>query len=185
MASSPEGYLRLHLIRPIREDLASYRADPPHLDRRHPHRTQRVSSSRSSRSLATHPARPSHCCAICTSTPATCFPTRSRQQSHSSLRTHPAACRACAHARSPLAARPVRLGVKPDSVLDNTARLPFSLREFALPMRSWPLTFTPLIERMDYCDGYVLLSPSPMREHRHLKEGRLAGARESLEDISM
>ena len=78
---------------------------------------------------------------------------------------------ACAHARSPLAARPVRLGVKPDSVLDNTARIPFSLREFALPMRDWPLTFTPkfvLIERiasMDYCDGFVLLWPSPMREY--------------------
>ena len=95
---------------------------------------------------------------------------------------------ACAHARSPLAARPVRLGVKPDSVLDNTARLPFSLREFALPMRDWPLTFTPLIEHiasMDYCNGFVLLSPSPMREHRHLKERWLAGARKSLEDISV
>ena len=72
-------------------------------------------------------------------------------------------------------------------MLDNTARIPFSLSKFALPVRDWPLTFIQLIERiasMDYCDGFVLLSPSPMREHRHLKEGWLAGARKSLEDIS-
>lgn len=77
----------------------------------------------------------------------------------------------------------------PDGVLDNTARLPFSLREFALQVRDWSLTFTPelaLIERMasmDYSDGFVLLPPTPVREYRYWKEGWLASARKSLEDI--
>ena len=79
--------------------------------------------------------------------------------------------------------------VLPDDVLDSIVRLPFSLREFALQVRDWPLTFTPeltLIERMasmDYGDGFVLLPPTPMREYRHWKEGWLAGAKKSLEDI--
>ena len=79
--------------------------------------------------------------------------------------------------------------VMPDDVLDNTARLPFSVREFALQVRDWPMTFTPelaLIERMasmDYGDGFVLLPPTPMREHRHWKEVWLAAAaRKSLLD---
>jgi len=76
----------------------------------------------------------------------------------------------------------------PDDVLDNTARLPFSVREFALQVRDWPLKFTPeitLIERMasmDYGDGFVLLPPTPIREYQHWKEGWLAAARRSLEN---
>lgn len=78
--------------------------------------------------------------------------------------------------------------VMPDGVLDDTTRLPFSLREFALQVRDSPRTFTPelaLIERMasmDYGDGFVLLPPTPMRDYRYWKEGWLAGARKSLED---
>jgi hypothetical protein len=79
--------------------------------------------------------------------------------------------------------------VMPDGVLDNTTRLPFSLREFAFQVRDWPLMFTPelaLIERManmEYGDGFVLLPPTPMRDYRYWKEGWLAGARKSLENI--
>jgi len=80
--------------------------------------------------------------------------------------------------------------VVPESVLDGIARLPFSVREFALQVRDWPLTFTPeltLIERMasmDYGDGFVLLPPAPRREYRHWKEGWLARtARGSLEEV--
>ena len=79
--------------------------------------------------------------------------------------------------------------IMPDGVLDNIARLPFSVREFALQVRDWPLTFTPelrIIEcmaSMDYGDGFVLLPPTPMREYRHWKEGWLTAARRSLEDI--
>jgi len=80
--------------------------------------------------------------------------------------------------------------VMPDDVLDSTARLPFSVREFALQVRDWPMTFTPelaLIERMasmDYGDGFVLLPPTPMREYRYWKEEWLAAAtRKSLDDV--
>jgi hypothetical protein len=78
----------------------------------------------------------------------------------------------------------------PEDVLDGTARLPFSVREFALQVRDWELTFIPelaLIEvmaSMDYGDGFVLLPPPPRRENRHWKDGWLARvATRSLEDI--
>ena len=78
----------------------------------------------------------------------------------------------------------------PEDVLDATARLPFSVREFALQVRDWQLTFVPelaLIEvmaSMDYGDGFVLLPPTPRREYRHWKEGWLARvATRSLEEV--
>jgi len=78
----------------------------------------------------------------------------------------------------------------PEDVLDDTARLPFGVREFALQVRDWPLTFVPelaLIEvmaSMEYGDGFVLLPPAPRREDRHWKEGWLARvATRSLEEI--
>ena len=67
-----------------------------------------------------------------------------------------------------------------ESVLDNIALLPFSVREFTLQVRNRQLTFVPelvLIEvmaSMDYSDGFVLLPPTPRREYRHWKEGWLA-----------
>ncbi|KAH9057402.1 hypothetical protein EDB87DRAFT_1631763 [Lactarius vividus] len=70
--------------------------------------------------------------------------------------------------------------VVPEDVLDSTARLPFSVREFALQVRDWPMTFIPelaLIEvmaSMDYGDGFVLLPPAPKREYWHWKEEWLA-----------
>ncbi|KAI9437419.1 hypothetical protein BJY52DRAFT_601684 [Lactarius psammicola] len=80
--------------------------------------------------------------------------------------------------------------VASEDVLDNTARLPFSVREFTLQVRDWPLTFVPelaLIEvmaSMDYGDGFVLLPATPGPAYRHWKEVWLARvAKRSLEEI--
>ena len=76
----------------------------------------------------------------------------------------------------------------PEDVLDDTARLPFSVREFALQVRK--LAFVPelalikVMADMDYGDGFVLLPPTPGREYRHWKEEWLAQvATRSLEEI--
>ncbi|KAH9054071.1 hypothetical protein EDB83DRAFT_2394208 [Lactarius deliciosus] len=78
--------------------------------------------------------------------------------------------------------------VIPEDVIDSTARLPFSVREFALQVRDWPMTFVPelaLVEvmaSMDYGDGFVLLPPG--RESRPWKKEWLARvADRSLEDV--
>ncbi|KAH9014287.1 hypothetical protein EDB84DRAFT_1568253 [Lactarius hengduanensis] len=78
--------------------------------------------------------------------------------------------------------------VVPEDVIDSTARLPFSVREFALQVRDWPMTFVPelaLVEvmaSMDYGDGFVLLPPG--RESRPWKKEWLARvADRSLEDV--